>query len=384
MQQVKELQDKVRLLESRQAQPVPEPANSSSVENAEITSEPAAKVEPLHDLHGIQWRGFGEVDYKVLDQRQPETSIFGFTPGSAGNFFIGDFDLYLTSKIGQRTSVLAEIVIGEQEHQTFDVDLERMLLKYDYNDHLRMSFGRYHTGISYYNTAFHSGRWLQTAVDRPLIIEFAAEGGLLPTQGVGVSMTGLIPSGPLGLNYQFEYGSGDTIRPDIDGSGKEDDEENGNHVLLGLFARPLEIPGLQVGGSFYHDKISNHEAGENVRFGQTILNAHVIYVAHGIESLNEGFLVRHAPENSSTVFNTPAFYSQLSKSFGHIRPYFRYQYVNASAEGFYEDVLLRHGPSFGARYDLSDNVAFKVQLDHTLRKTKPDLNGLQMQLAFTF
>jgi hypothetical protein len=52
-------------------------------------------------------------------------------------------------------------VFAKEDAQKFSVDLERVLLKYDYNDHLRMSFGRYHTGIGYYNT-FHSGSWFQT------------------------------------------------------------------------------------------------------------------------------------------------------------------------------------------------------------------------------
>jgi len=47
-------------------------------------------------------------------------------------------------------------------------------------------------------------------------------------------------------------------------------------------------------------------------------------------------------------------------------------------------VLLRHGPSFGIRYDFNENMALKTQLDHTLRKGQADLNGLQMQLAVTF
>jgi len=98
------------------------------------------------------------------------------------------------------------------------LDLERILFKYDYNDHLRMSFGRYQTGISYFNTQYHSGRWFLTTADRPLITEFASEGGLLPTQAVGVSLTGLVPSGRLGLNYILEYGSSDTNRPHIDGT----------------------------------------------------------------------------------------------------------------------------------------------------------------------
>ena len=107
-----------------------------------------------------------------------------------------------------------------------------MLFNYDYNDHLRMSFGRYQTAIGYYNSAFHSAGWFQTTADRPLIMEFASDGGLLPTQAVGMSFTGSIPSGRLGLNYVAEYGSSDTIRPSLNGQTLID-ENNGNHINIG-------------------------------------------------------------------------------------------------------------------------------------------------------
>jgi hypothetical protein len=256
--------------------------------------------------------------------------------------------------------------------------------KYDYNDHVKTSFGRYHTGIGYYNTAFHSGKWLQATTDRPLLMEFANDGGLLPTQAVGVSVTGSIPSGSLGLNYIAEYGSSDTVRPELDTPDREEDENNGNHINVGLFARPDWAPGLQIGGSFYHDQISDFQKGPNVRLGQTIVNAHVVYTAHGIEFLSEGFLLRHDYEQNGPAYNMPAFYTQLSKKFGHIRPYFRYQYINANPASIFEDVGLRHGPSFGARYDFNPNIGIKAQLDHTLRKDLPDLNGLQLQLVFAF
>jgi hypothetical protein len=120
-----------------------------------------------------------------------------------------------------------------------------------------------------------------------------------------------------------------------------------------------------------------------VRLGQTIVNAHVVYNARGIEFLNEAFLIQHAYEKSTTVFNMPAFYSQFSKRFGRWRPFVRYQYANANPNSILQDVSLRHGPSFGSRYEFSDNVAFKLQLDHTLRKNQPDLNGLQTLVAFS-
>ena len=385
VQQVKELQAKVQVLESKQSAAVGPSNSMASPQAGEATAAnpESSFLQEVHEVRGIQWRGFGEMNYKVLDQRTPELGTFGFVPGSAGNFFTGDFDLLLTSRINDKASVLSEVVIGEGDAQSFDVDLERVLFKYDYNDHLRVSLGRYHTGIGYYNTAFHSGKWLQTTADRPLVMEFANDGGMLPTQAVGVSITGLVPSRGLGLNYFVEYGSSDTIRPNITGVG-EVDENNGNHINIGAFLRPDSVPGLQVGGSIYHDKISDFAQGPSVRLGQTIVNAHVVYNHKGIEFLNEGFLIRHAYENSTTVFNMPAFYSQFSKRFGRWRPYVRYQYANANPNSILQDVSLRHGPSFGSRYEFNDNVAFKLQLDHTLRKNQPDLNGLQTQLAFTF
>lgn len=382
-QQVKELQEKVAVLESKLeakgAQPV-----AADISPA-MPQEPPTSVFDGHGFHGIQWRGFGEVNYKVLDQKVPELATSGFVPGSAGNFYAGDFDLLLTSAITDKASVLAEVVVGEDDAQRFDVDLERGLFKYDYNDHLKASFGRYHTGIGYYNTAFHSGKWLQTATDRPLIMEFAAHGGLLPTQAIGVSFTGWIPSGSLGLNYLIEYGSSDTIRPEFNEQGRgPDDENNGNSINFGLFARPDGVPGLQIGGSVYHDRISNFQKGPTVSLGQTIVNGHVVYVTHNIEILNEGYLMRHAYKHGGPIYDMPAFYTQFSRQFGRISPYFRYQYINANPQSMYDDVKLRHGPSFGARYDFNANIGFKAQLDHTLRKNLPDLNGLHLQLVFAF
>ena len=393
-QQDHELQERIEILEARQPQALPTPEANGAAPTAQQPAQqptepdapPPTPAAPLdwHDIHGMQWRGFGEFNYKVLDQRRPELGTDGFEPGSAGNFYTGDFDFFASAKLSDKASVVSEITFGEVDDQTFSVDLERFLLQYEFNDHLRMSFGRYQTGISYYTKEFRSARFLLTTADRPLVAQFADQGGLLPTQAVGVSITGLVASGKLGLNYLFEYGSSNTLRSAINGSGLVNDENNGNHINLGFFVRPEVLRGLRIGGSFYHDKIGDSNLLRPVRMGQTIVNVHVVYVAHGVEFLNEGFLIRHAPENSTAVYNMPAFYSQFSKRLGHLRPFFRYQYINANPGSIFEDVDLRYGPSFGARYDFSDSIAFKSQLDHTVRKNLPDVNGLQMQVAFAF
>ncbi len=174
-------------------------------------------------------------------------------------------------------------------------------------------------------------------------------------------------------------------RSALDLNGRSvDDENNGNHINFGLFARPSSLPGLQVGGSIYHDRVSDTSRGTSLRLGQTIGNVHVVYTGHGVEFLNEGFLIRYDLETSPIVYDMPAFYSQVSKQFGRVRPFFRYQYINANPNSLLEDIALRYGPSFGARYEFNDNIAFKTQLDHIVRKGQPDLNGLHFQMAFTF
>jgi hypothetical protein len=402
----RELEQRIMRLEANQNAAATARSPAAAPIAASIPQEqtaPAPAPPEMHTLHGIQWRGFGELDYKVLNQRAPELGTDGFVPGSAGNFYTGDFDLFLTSRLSDKASVLSEIDFEEGDAQSFKVDLRRMLFKYDANDHLRFSFGRYQTGIGYYNWAFRSASWLQTTADRPLVMEFASDGGLLPTQAVGASVTGSIPSGKLGLNYIAEYGSSDTIRPDINGDGLQNDENNSNNINGGLFLTPDRIPGLRIGGSIYHDRISDLVSlasgggvigtqggaggvpSASARWNQTIVNGHVVYASRGFEFLNEGFLIRHAPLGPGETFNTPAFYSQFSKKFGPIRPFVRYQYVNASPQNvIYNDIGLRFGPSFGARYDFSEYIAFKAQLDHTARRGLPDLNGLHLQLSGTF
>ena len=416
-QQAQDLQERVRLLEASQkntavAAPPKQPDETSTVSQSPPAPPPTAKAptapsaaesSDLHDLHGIEWRGFAEVDYKVLNQRTPETGTYGFVPGSAGNFYTGDFDLFLTSRLTQKTSVLAEIDLEEADAQSFKVDLRRLLFKFLANDHLKVSFGRYQTGIGYYNWAFRSAAWLQTTTDRPLVMEFATNGGLLPTQAVGISATGSIPSGGLGLSYIAEYGSSDTIRPDINGDGLLNDENNGNNFNVGFFLQPDRIRGLRIGGSYYHDRISDlvslatgggdigTQGGRgnvppaSARWNQTIVNGHVVYISHAIEFLNEGFLIRHAPIGPGETFNTPAFYSQFSWKLGSVRPFIRFQYVNTSERNvLYNDIGLREGPSFGARYDLNEYLAFKAQLDQTVRRGLPNLDGLHFQISGTF
>ena len=366
------LEKRVNELEAKQGPAAAAPP-ATGVEAA--APKPAPQEEHADMSQGgptLRIRGFGDVGLRGSNLRGDTTS-----------FALGQLDLFVTSRLSDRVSFLSEIVFESGDNNAFGVDVERLLLQFAPSDYFNLGIGRYHTGIGYYNTAYHHGTWFQTTTGRPFIFQFEDDGGILPVHNVGVTATGRIPSRGLGLHYIAEVGNGRTSRSPLDEAVQNViDENNGKAVNLGLFARPDQLPGFQAGFSFYHDGLKPDGLP---RIGQSILAAHVVYVKPSFEWLNEALVIRHAVSGSPLVFHTPAFYTQISRRFGVVRPYFRYEYVNASGrEPIFSDVGRRDGPSFGLRYDVSDFAAIKLQYNRTARRGLRSINGLELQLAFAF
>jgi hypothetical protein len=320
----------------------------------------------------LRIRGFSDVTLHGSDLK-----------GNTTSFSLGQLDLFVTSDLSEKLKFLSEIVFEAGQNNAYGVDVERLLVTYAYNDYLNVGMGRFHSAIGFYNTAYHHSTWFQTTTGRPFLFEFEDRGGILPIHNVGVTVSGRIPSGRLGLHYVAEVGNGRTSRSPVDEAVQNVvDENNHKAVNLAIFARPEAIPGLQTGFSIYRDVL----APANLpRIGETIIAAHAIYSGLNFEWLNEAVLLRHAPQGAPRVFDTPGFYTQISKRFGSYRPYVRYQYVNAPRnEPVFSDVGLRHGPSVGLRYDLGEFVALKLQYDYTALRVGQPINALALQAGFTF
>lgn len=407
IQRIDQLEARVRQLEATQhpATPVvavaesrPTPSLEPSTSGPSQSSIQEHEPEPTEHTENermdvsktlLRVRGFGDVTFHG-DNYHPA----GF-PGDKTAFTLGQLNLFVTSDISDKFKFLGEIVfeagpdniygtIRPANTNSFGVDVERYLLTYSHNEYFNLSAGRYHTAIGYYNTAYHHSTWLQTTTGRPFLFAFEDQGGILPIHNVGVEAYGRIPSGSLGLHYVAEVGNGRESREPIADEPVQNILSDSNHkaVNFELFSRPTIIPGLQFGFSAYHYQLV--PASLPVGVGETIFSAHAVYSTPNFEWLNEALVVRHTPEGGHT-FATPGWYSQISKRFGAYRPYFRYQYVNASPnEPIFPDIGLRAGPSAGLRYDASESVALKLQYDFTSLRNQQSVQGLQAQVGFTF
>jgi hypothetical protein len=367
--------------------------------------EPAAVAQTDADIGGhsmsipggpvIKFRGFFDFNFGVGSVANPLVfPIINGGCGTCGNpvaiphtsFQAGEFDLFLTSKLSERLNFLAEIVIGPSDTNVFGLDIERYQLTYKANRYLTATAGRFHTSIGYYNTAYHHGIWFSTAEGRPIMYLFEDSGGILPVHMVGVNVTGAVPhTGKMGLHYIAEVGNGlssTTNNLAILSVQNFLSDRNAKATNIAAYIRPEGVPGLQIGGSWYHDRLYP-TGGAGVT--QNIESAYVVYLSPNWEFLNEAVLLSNNQDGTIQPFRSPMSYVQAARKFGIYKPYFRYQYVRDHVgdplnllEGTY------YGPSVGLRIDFTEYAAFKLQYNHLYQSTRMAGNGLNAQVAFTF
>lgn len=333
-----------------------------------------------HVLGPLEFRGYGDFGYgRAPFEKLGPTGL----AGSTHSFTLGDFDLFVNSRISDRLSVLGEVLVTSDFSNSFGSEIDRLMLTYRFNKYLRVSAGKYNTAIGFYTNEFHRARFFQTATSKPLLFADEDNGGILPVHSIGLTATGEIPSGTLGLHWVAEVANGRGWQdPGAVPVQNFVDENNGKAFNLALYARPEAVHGLDVGASFYRDRL--HPGGLSA-IEQRIYSAHAALIQPHLELIAEGVLLQHSLAKTSQDFNTVSAYTEASYLVKQLRPYFRYEYQRIPAADPVIGILGRlNGPSAGIRYDLSDFSCIKFQYGLLSSRSARTGNDFQAQLAFAF
>ncbi len=339
-----------------------------------MSVETARQVEPVYP--SLQIRGFADADFSGTDAK-----------GTTSGFNLGQFDLHLASALSKKISYFAEITVNAHPAE-YTIEMERSFVRYDYNDHFKLSFGRFHTPIGYWKTAFHHGAWLETTVDRPFL--FKVGGTFTPLHFVGALAEGTIPSGGLGLGYNIGFGNGRGSV--ISRPGDAGDINNNRAWVVKLFARPAKAYGLELGGSFYRDKISLPTGAD---YREWIATGYLTWTKGAPEFIGEFSNVNHRNILTQQVANSDAFYAQVGYRLPwferSVKPYYRFEYTHMplSEQVFtYQPQVESIG---GVRYDISSFAAFKLEFRHLgshpaagVNPAIAAVNAVFLQTAFTF
>ena len=356
--------------EMAEAAPAPAPTHQHEQTESQATTRQLEARYP-----SLQIRGFGDVNFSTTDQR-----------GAISGFNLGQLDLHLASALSRKVTYFGEITFNAQPASVYTVDVERSIIRYDYNDFFKLSFGRYHTPIGYWNTAFHHGAWLQTTIARPDFVKFG--GTFIPVHFLGFLAEGNIPSGGAGLSYNVGVGNG--RGSPISRPGDAGDVNDNRAWVANLYSRPARLYGLQMGVSVYRDKITllgPQPNGNNFR--EWISAAHIVWTKETPEFLAEFANVNHRNILTNFVTNSQAFYAQVGYRLPWmertLKPYYRFEHTHVplSEQVFTNQDLVQS--IVGMRYDITNYAAFKGEYRYFKRlPTDPWVNGAFFQTDFTF
>jgi len=335
--------------------------------------------------------GFGDLDYSATNLHGPSGGFGAQTLLAAhSGFEEGQFVLHLSSALSQKVTVFSELSLtarsdagtGTPPAPGFNPEVERIILRYDFNDYFKLSAGRYHTPINYWNTEFHHGQWLQTTISRPEMIQFG--GSFLPVHFLGTLAEGAVPAGGLNLNYNFGLGNG--RGQVISRAGDFSDINNARAWLANVLVQPDKLFGLRVGGSVYRDEL-NPAAGPAAR--EWIQSAHIIWTKETPEFLAEFANVTHSFLNGGTS-HSQAFYLQTAYRLPWFnkawKPYYRFEQIHVPLSDliFHPLVPTFSGSTVGLRYDFTTFAAFKLEYRNYMRRGLATVDGIFSQTSFTF
>ena len=312
--------------------------------------------------------GFADINYVSADGVEPD----GFAVGQA----VAHVSAYLDDSL----SAFGEFTASARDSE-YAFEVERLIVKYEFSDRYRLSAGRYHTPIGYWNSAYHHGAWLQTPTSRPEVMKFGSK--IVPIHFVGVLLEGNLPAGDLGLEYKAGFGNG--RHENISRGGDAGDINSDKAWMVQLLSKPRQFTGMNIGLNFYSDRISL-PTGEEI--DETTFSAYAAWNNETPEIIMEYLHAEHELVTDSSVSgDVDAWYVQAAYRLpGKQRawkPYARLERTRVDdtdpllgAEGLDYD-----GGILGLRWDFNPHAVLKVEYRNEEFDNAGRENNFRVQLA---
>jgi hypothetical protein len=325
---------------------------------------PTALRAQMPAIGGIEFHGFlfGDVTYIESQRSVPD------------GFLVGQLVGHGNAGLSPRLSLFGELSATARD-AGYNIELERIILRYAFMDALKLSIGRYHTPISYWNTAYHHGLWLQTSVARPELIKMG--GTFLPVHFVGALAEGELTLPGLSLMYGGGVGNG---RASVVTRGGDAGDVNSSRAAVVTASVRPSLFGLTLGGSMYVDDVEL-TAGQ---VDERALSAHVAWTQGIPELIAEYVHVSHDQEFAAINETTSSgYYVHAGVKLGAFKPYGRIEEMRIAAG----DELFAAVPDYqaqlvGLRWDFESLAALKTEFRRERIAGAERQNSLLIQVTF--
>jgi len=327
---------------------------------------------------------YGSVDYEAL-----RTVNADGTKKTDNGFSIPTLDIFMRGAAGN-WSFLSEVLFDIDEANEIVVDLDRLQLTYEFGDALKITAGRFHTSLGYYNTAFPQGGAVYLLpIDRPEVVDQHDNASIVPTSTVGLNFHGRLPFAQQRFSYDVDVTNGRGIQADDLPNGGDAN----NAKMLNLRLR-YELNGIILGGNALVDWIPPRLGQLDPTLDQPdtlreqIFGAHIAYVEHPWHVIGEGYLIQHI--GPAQTQRTVAGIAEFGYTLGMATPYARYEFARFPTD---RDVFWApthqqergnyNAVSAGVKLIPNENFAIKIELEWNRGQTDTEYRAAT-QVAFGF
>jgi len=328
-------------------------------------------------------------DAVIAEMSEPQFNVLGFgdisyisrDAGDPGGFAVGQAVAHITASLDDSLSIFGEFSLTAKDSSQ-SAAIERMIVKYSFSDLFKLSAGRYHSPVGYWNSSFHHGAWLQTTVSRPEMVKFGSK--IVPIHFVGALVEGTLTNNNLGLSYMAGFGNG--RHENISQAGDAGDINGDNAWMVKLNARPSRYYGLNAGIGFYNDKVTPADRPE---INEKTVSAYLVWAKESPEVLFEYIYSTHDFVNDSSISgDVNAWYLQLAYRVKGKRrnwkPYARYEHteVDDSDPLLGDQGLNYEAAILGIRWDFNPYAAIKGEYRNEEYDGSGRENNFRLQLSF--
>jgi len=313
--------------------------------------------------------GFGDVSYISRDGNNND------------GFVIGQGVAHLSAYLGQSLGVFSEVSATGRD-SGYSMEIERLIVKYDFSDRFKVSAGRYHTPIGYWNSAFHHGAWLQTTTSRPEMVKFGSK--ILPIHFVGVLAEGTLPGNKIGMSYKAGFGNG--RHANIGRAGDAGDINGDKAWMAQVQISPERYYGLVAGLGYYQDEVT---PGDRPPIKEGTFSAFAAWTRESPEIIVEYLQSDHESiANSADSGDVRAWYAQVGYRLNGDRnlwkPYLRLEDTDVdSTDPLLFDQGLDHDARIlGVRWDFNPYAALKFEYRNEEFNNAGRENNFRVQLSF--
>lgn len=335
----------------------------------------------------VDFGAFGDIRYMSSSQ---DTAAQGF--------MLGQFDLYASHQIGDKTHVFVEYVM-EGSGNEIVTDVERLFISRTFNEKFILAAGRFHTPIGFWNNAYHHGALLQDTVGRPSFLDFEdGSDALLPTHTVGLMANGKFDAGKMQLSYDVALGNGTSINTDNPLGSRElevnntGDPNKSKAISVRLGIEP-DNSGLKLGISGVTNHIPESGTGtvgvaqRGTLVAQKILGLDVKYELNKFDLLAEAYHFTNDNKTGAKEKNSAdAYFAQIGyRLVENWKVVYRHENVKFESGDAYFNMLSREMYSqdvLALRMDIDDSNAIKMEVDRRNNDVSDDETSIILQWEF--